>query len=110
MHNCRRIKELIFGRMEGTNQQEGKTSQGMAGQHHRMGQGVASGAEPSSDGQKVLKEFGEDGVRYLQSLSHWCLMMMMMMMIEGYSVQGKEARCLDIEKSDLFNLIFIFCI
>jgi len=46
-----------------------------------MGQGVTPGAEPSSDEQKVLEEFGEDGVRHLRALSPRCLMMMMMMMM-----------------------------
>jgi len=34
----------------------------MAGRYHRMGQGITPGAEPNSDGQKELEEFGEDGV------------------------------------------------
>ena len=41
-----------------------------------MGQGVTPGTEPSSDGQKALEEFGDDGVGHLLALSPWCLMMM----------------------------------
>jgi len=37
--------------------------------------------KPSSDGQKELEEFGEDGVRHLWALSPRYLMMMMMMMM-----------------------------
>jgi len=48
-------------RGNGGREQEGLTSYGMAGRHRRMGQGVTPGAEPSSNGQKELEEFGEDG-------------------------------------------------
>jgi len=35
-----------------------------------MGQGVGPGAEPCSDGQKELEEFGEVGVQHLWLLTH----------------------------------------
>jgi len=46
-----------------------------------MRQGIPPGAELSSNGQKELEEFGEDGVRHLRAMSPRCLMMMMMMMM-----------------------------
>jgi len=33
-----------------------------------MGQGIAPKAEPSSDGQIELEEFGEDGVGHLRAV------------------------------------------
>jgi len=36
----------------------------MAGRYHRIWQGITLEAEPSSNGQKELEEFGEDGVRH----------------------------------------------
>ena len=52
---------------------------GMVGRYHRMGQSITPGAEPSSNGQKELEEFGEVGVRHLRAPSPRSLMMMMMM-------------------------------
>jgi len=48
----------------------------MAGRYHQMGQGTTPGAEKSSDGQKELEKFGEDGVEQIRALSPRCLMMM----------------------------------
>src|SRR6218665_2930579 len=44
-HNSRKIKEMMFGKMDGT-KQERKTPRGMAGRYRRLGQGVTPGAEP----------------------------------------------------------------
>jgi len=49
-----------------------------------MGQGITPGAQPSSNGQKEMEEFCEDGVGHLRgvrAVSPLCLMMMMMMMM-----------------------------
>jgi len=46
----------------------------MAERHHRIGQGITPGAEPSSDGEKELEEFGEYSVSHL-----WAPSLMMVM-------------------------------
>jgi len=40
----------------------------MAIRCHRLRKGVTPGAEPSSDGQNELDEFGEDGIGHLRVL------------------------------------------
>jgi len=46
-----------------------------------MEQGIIKGAKPSSDGQKELEEFDEDGVGHLRALSRRCLMMMIIRLL-----------------------------
>lgn len=48
----------------------------MGSPYHRMTKGITPGAEKSSDGQKELEKFGEDGVEQIRALSPRCLMMM----------------------------------
>jgi len=60
----------MFGRIEGANRKENLIGNGWTtspnGARRRR---RTPGAEPSSDGQKELEEFGEDGVGHLRELS-----------------------------------------
>ena len=71
MQNVQQQKDQAADvRENGGHEQEAKTSQGMAGRHHRMGQGISPQAESSSDGQKALEDF--DGVGHLRAPSPRC--------------------------------------
>ena len=72
MHNCNQGVDV---RENGWHEQERKISQEMARRGYRLRQGVTPGAELSSNGQKDLKELGEDGIGHLRVLSPLCLMM-----------------------------------
>ena len=56
-----------------------------------MGQGITPGAEPSSDEQKELEEFGEDGVGHL---SPRCLMMVMLVGLYSFNMYIVQTRFL----------------
>src|SRR6218665_798871 len=77
MHNNRKIKELMFGRIEDTNKRE-KPHREWQDEIIRGGRDVASETESDGVGQRKLEEVDETGIGYLRALSPWLLMVMMM--------------------------------